>query len=768
MVTDSSHIIVDSCFVENTEASGIMAWDSDHVLIINNKVRNACVYEGDQRGAQECISLAETDTFQVLYNEVYESPSVYNGGEGIDTKESCTHGEVAYNLLHDNVKLALYVDCHDGELSDISVHSNVVYNNYQGIAVSSEAYGVARNVQVFNNLVVNNSHGGIMIGAWCLNGLRENITIFCNTVLDNGYPENGGGIGIQDTTNATDITFRNNIVSGNNQWQIMAGKLNERNIICDNNLVNNYRDIGWWSETRGTNYLESDPGLISVSESIDSQDLFILKACEYILQANSIAIDNGSQDNTPKYDLLGNRRPTGAEIDLGAIEFSDSIWNQTRWRNYKETVWDWPRIPDDDELNDWVWTSLSDKPRPQDEIVALEVDEKIYVFGSTSLEEYDIGTNTWYSRDDIPAHMEGLQAVEVNGKIYAIGGRSEDNSLLSLVGIFDPVTNTWKTGSPIQTPRAKHAMAECNGKIYVFGGFTDDWVVLDTVEEYDPTTDTWTYLTPMPIPAISDAVSIGNKIIITCFGWNGRIMEYDTSKDSWKTLTTIPTLRGEYEAVAMNERLYIIGGRGDSEYYPNMEEYTIVNDSWKIREPMQTPRARFAAVEVEDKIYVIGGLSDDHLTKTVEVYGPFIEPTPIPEPDPDPANIIYETVSIAPHNVETGNKVIVTVNLRNTGDLIGSEKVELYIDNVLESSKIISVSGGGTKAVTFEVTKQVGGTFNVEIGGKTASFTVNEPTTGNEENGDPIIPSFSLLPVVIAIISYSLILKKVKFKENLD
>jgi hypothetical protein len=94
---------------------------------------------------------------------------------------------------------------------------------------------------VYNNLVVDNSHGGIVVGDWDMNGLRENVSITCNTVLDNGYP-NGGGIGVQDFANVTDITIRNNIISGNKNWQIEAGFIEKRRILCDHNLINEFRE----------------------------------------------------------------------------------------------------------------------------------------------------------------------------------------------------------------------------------------------------------------------------------------------------------------------------------------------------------------------------------------------------------------------------------------------------------------------------------------------------------------------------------------------
>ncbi|MFX1254245.1 MAG: right-handed parallel beta-helix repeat-containing protein [Promethearchaeota archaeon] len=312
MIQESSHITIDRCFVENTEASGIWAHDSDHIIISNSKIRNACATEDPEVGAQECITTAGVNTFQIIYNEVYESSSGVSGGEGIDAKEGCSQGEIAYNLVHNNVRLGIYVDSWNALLSNIKVHSNIVYNNYQGIAVSSENGGTAKNVEIYNNLVYNNTHNGIIIGGWDLNGPRENITIISNTVVNNGAEESSwaGGITIQSHANANNITIQNNIVSDNKFWQIMAN-YTDKGIACDHNLIDGFR--GYENETRGTDYQEGDPGFMDTTKS------------NFALQETSIAVDNGLSLGAPSKDIIGNNRPQGVGMDIGAYEYTAPI-----------------------------------------------------------------------------------------------------------------------------------------------------------------------------------------------------------------------------------------------------------------------------------------------------------------------------------------------------------------------------------------------------------------------------------------------------------
>ena len=114
---------------------------------------------------------------------------------------------------------------------------------------------------------------------------------------------------------------------------------------------------------------------------------------------------------------------------------------------------------------------------------------------------------------------------------------------------------------------------------------------------------------------------------------------------------------------------------------------------------------------------------------------------------------------MSPYSVEVVNPVTLSVTLDNTGELIGSETVELYVNDVLEDSVTTSVAGGGTDTVTFQVTKEIAGTYTVEAGGEIATFTVTEPEP--EPTGFPW--TYAIVGVVIiAAAAYMYMLQQKK------
>jgi hypothetical protein len=636
-IDECSYITIDSCFVENTEASGIWAINSDHILIINNRVRNACTFAGGPEGsphanagAQECITVNGVDTFQVLYNEVYESSVGLYGGEGVCLKGGCFNGEVAYNLVHDNVRIGLYAGSWDDV---VSFHGNVVYDNLQGIGVSSETGWPTNNIQIYNNLVFNNSCHGIVVSAWVMNGPRDNISIIGNTVVGNGYGSFSGGITIQPEANANNITVRNNIASGNNVWQIMSDSP-EKNVTCDHNLINGFR--GERShETRGTEYKEGDPGFVKNVDIGLAHDPLFIRVNGYALRNDSVAVDSGSPDGAPSKDFLGNMRLQGDGVDIGAFEYPSTTWNWTH--NYEGTVWDWTSDVKMEPASDFRWINADDVPFTQRSIASVALDGKIYVMGGIRLYEYDTVTGVWTRLEDLPVTSRDLSAVEVDGMIYVIGGRGGD--FLSSVEKYDPDTDSWSSCAPMLTPRGRHAAAVLEGKIYVFGGFTGDWDVLDTVEEYDPVADTWTPRAPMPVSTLGEAVTVGDKIFLISHGWGGLVMEYDAVADTWRSLTTMPTMRRDFAVAALDSCIYIIGGKysTNDEYSANVEVYSLETGAWRIQAPMKTRRSGLATVKVDDRIYAIGGEGKDGVLKIVEVFGPPQEsPSPIIDPEPEP------------------------------------------------------------------------------------------------------------------------------------
>ena len=132
----------------------------------------------------------------------------------------------------------------------------------------------------------------------------------------------------------------------------------------------------------------------------------------------------------------------------------------------------------------------------------------------------------------------------------------------------------WTKLAPFPDPSEELLGASAGGKMYVFCGLfaTPQWKPKGLVYEYDPATDKWTQKKPMALP--SHHVSFTEyKGKIYAFGgfvlpkegapaWVpvDNAWEYDPASDNWKALAPMPTKRGSPVAVAVNDKIYVMGG----------------------------------------------------------------------------------------------------------------------------------------------------------------------------------------------------------------
>ncbi len=117
----------------------------------------------------------------------------------------------------------------------------------------------------------------------------------------------------------------------------------------------------------------------------------------------------------------------------------------------------------------------------------------------------------------------------------------------------------------------------------------------------------------------------------------------------------------------------------------------------------------------------------------------------VPPVTPTPAKFSISSLSISPSVVATGETVTIRTLVSNTGEQVGSYTVTLKINGAIEATKEINVSGGLSKEVTFNVSKEVAGTYGVEVNGLTASFRVEKLMPANFALRDLVISPGELL-----------------------
>lgn len=266
-VRNSHHIDLFNNTTVNTFSCGILVdagipvsptERSHHIRVIGNNITGANNAElqiihpnftNHQHAPHEALSIGAVDYFEVAYNHVS-----FCFKELLDCKDSCRHGIVHHNYLHNAKSIGLYVDAWFSDLDDIILYQNIIHNCKIGMAISVEGSTSLSNLMIRNNQIFDNLGSGIIFGVWGNDGWRENIAIYNNTIYRNGYgdgDEEGnntedpywvtGGIYLH-SQQIKNLIIQNNIFNANQHFQVghshkySKEKLEFQNLNINHNL----------------------------------------------------------------------------------------------------------------------------------------------------------------------------------------------------------------------------------------------------------------------------------------------------------------------------------------------------------------------------------------------------------------------------------------------------------------------------------------------------------------------------------------------------
>jgi len=256
----------------------------------------------------------------------------------------------------------------------------------------------------------------------------------------------------------------------------------------------------------------------------------------------------------------------------------------------------------DPETNNW--TQLAPLPSINHWGALVACQNKIYVIGGNSedpTQVYDPATDTWENRTSIPSTRVLNEANVVDGKIYVIGGQFPSYTLgynidpSSSNDVYDPETDSWSQMAPIPVPVRSYASAVLDDKIYIISGLQSnsnpDYNRNHLVQIFDPAMNQWTNGASIPIPVTSagacatTGVSAPKRIYV--LGGHTDYYQdllrdkdfnqvYNPETDTWTNATALPTPRNGFDAVVINDEIYVIGGMNmDLDIYlTENEKYT--------------------------------------------------------------------------------------------------------------------------------------------------------------------------------------------------
>jgi N-acetylneuraminic acid mutarotase len=179
----------------------------------------------------------------------------------------------------------------------------------------------------------------------------------------------------------------------------------------------------------------------------------------------------------------------------------------------------------------------------------------------------------------MPTLRRGFRTAVVDGKIYVIGGAIFDRQrdvrvATDLVEAYDPLTGRWRKRTRMPTKRTWVDAAVMNNKIYAIGGEISPRLgvpladaILTKIEEYNPKTDRWRKLPDMPMFKFAySTVAVDRKIYLiggysldNGFKDLASVDVYEPSLKRWGSIPALPSPKMA-PSVAVNGVIYVLGG----------------------------------------------------------------------------------------------------------------------------------------------------------------------------------------------------------------
>ncbi|PTL79528.1 DUF6519 domain-containing protein [Vitiosangium sp. GDMCC 1.1324] len=315
------------------------------------------------------------------------------------------------------------------------------------------------------------------------------------------------------------------------------------------------------------------------------------------------------------------------------------------------------------------------------------------------LEEKDA---TWKQVTQLPVPQTGFGAAVLEGRLHVIGGKDENGRPLAHHVAWDAKADRWTTLSPMPTARTEPGVVSADGWLFVLGGL-ECWPL-----------PWWTGESKLPRPALLSRLQHSSA----------EAAVYDTRKDTWLQASDLTSRRSRFGVAVVRGRIHVVGGERKRLLLParpvaKHEQFDPNHNRWSSLAPLRRERAEAAVAAVDERLYVVGGKDGDDLLADVERYS-FTSDAWLPQEElATPVKGAGATVA--------GGELLVTGGTGPTGPLATSQGLE--VASLLYVHRKRAARAAEQPAQPTQPTSQPGTTSTTEPTSTTGSTPTTEPTT---------------------------------------
>ncbi|XP_055540234.1 kelch-like protein 26 [Wyeomyia smithii] len=205
---------------------------------------------------------------------------------------------------------------------------------------------------------------------------------------------------------------------------------------------------------------------------------------------------------------------------------------------------------------------------------------------------------------------------------------------------YCPIKNKWETIAPLQQDRCRFSLNVVGHSLIAVGGNSemddDGDRSVSTCEQYDPIADKWTYIESLPEYRTQHAGAAFGATLYVSGGLDlysgvlGTLWSYYSFNEKWEKLANMLHPRADHVMFTINRKLYVCGGwyevNGQRVLADSIDCYDLFSKSpaWHRVTQIPTPKYHAGIVAVQEKIYIIGGFGSDdifrHTAASIECY----------------------------------------------------------------------------------------------------------------------------------------------------
>ena len=206
----------------------------------------------------------------------------------------------------------------------------------------------------------------------------------------------------------------------------------------------------------------------------------------------------------------------------------------------------------------------------------------------------------------LPSAIEETAAAVAGGKLYVMGGFNAAGASLDGVYVFDGAA--WTSGPRLPLPLDHPSAATLDGVVYIAGGHSNG---RDSGHTYRLDGDHWTEVGSMRYARGGHALMAVQGRLYAIGGNNSRVNvaqveAFDPAADAWTTVTSLPVPRNHVSGFVVGTAACVAGGR-----YPTtarVDCFDVVNGTWsRLADLPQVTSGGGAATFLGGAVVVMGG-----------------------------------------------------------------------------------------------------------------------------------------------------------------